>query len=321
MLELLIDRRLIFSESEIMVESTITHNRKKLESDMAQMSPWKLALLYMSILLILIEYSKRDNQDMVVLLDEPELHLHPKVLLGFITYLKRESMVTTCCIATHSVFLVPSTNFSEIIYIDDSTIQPHNSDLYNQLFDSVIGANEELCDFLTSRDMWQYYNFIAECFCKPNVVSNVNAKDEQFLKFKEFINRKQRLRKKITVLDYGAGSGRLGKIIKEEEKKTGESKVDYYYYDKYETNVPDDIDINKVCTNIRDIIREGRRFDCVVLMNVLHEIDVNEWEQIFADIYNILEDNGYLLTFEVIALLHGRPISTNFCIFINFMLY
>lgn len=305
-LELLIDRRLIFSESEIMVESTIIHDRKKLESDMAQMSPGELALFYMSILLILIEYSKQDNQDMVVLLDEPELHLHPKALLGFMDYLKRESMFTTCCIATHSVFLIPSINFSEIIYIEKSTIQPYNSNLYNQLFDSVIGVNEELCDFLISRDMWQYYNFITECFCKPNVVSKVNTKDEQFLKFKQFIDGKRRISGKITVLDYGAGSGRLGKTIKEEEKKSGESKVKYYYYDKYETNVPDGIDSSNAWTDIRDIIRDGRKFDCVVLMNVLHEIDVNEWEQTFADIYNILEDNGYLLIFEVIALLHGE---------------
>lgn len=41
-------------------------------------------------------------------------------------------------------------------------------------------------------------------------------------------------------------------------------------------------------------------------MNVLHEIDIEEWEETFSDINKILTDDGFLLVFEVVKLMHGE---------------
>lgn len=302
-LESLINRTLIF-ESDIMVKSNVSKTTKKLIDDLKQMSPGELSLFYLSILLISIKYNKHDNSKIVVLLDEPELHLHPDALIRFVNYLKTEKSINTCCIATHSIFLVPSLDFYEIIYIDDSKIQPHNSKMYCEIFDNIVGKHENIIDYLISRDMWQYYNFIADCFCLPNVVDKVNIKDEQFVKFAEHINKIKKIRNFITVLDYGAGSGRLGKTIKAAEESI-EKKVKYFYYDKYEKNPPKDLGY-PIYKDLKDIYSANQTFDCVVLMNVLHEIDVKEWLQTFQSIYNILDPNGYLLIFEVISLLHGE---------------
>lgn len=299
----LINRTLIF-ESDIMVKSNTSKTTKKLTDSLKQMSPGELSLFYLSILLIFIKYNKHDNSEIVVLLDEPELHLHPDALIKFVNYLKAEESINICCIATHSIFLVPLLDFYEIIYIENSKIQPHNSKMYCEIFDNIVGKHENIVDYLISRDMWQYYNFIADCFCLPNVVDKVDKKDEQFVKFVEHINQIKKIRNFITVLDYGAGSGRLGKIIKTAEESI-EKKVKYFYYDKYEKNPPTDLGC-PIYKDLQDIYSTNQKFDCVVLMNVLHEIDVKEWLQTFQSIYNILEPNGYLLIFEVISLLHGE---------------
>lgn len=36
------------------------------------------------------------------------------------------------------------------------------------LYNSIIGENEHLTDFLVSRDTWKYYQFIAECIYLPS---------------------------------------------------------------------------------------------------------------------------------------------------------
>lgn len=310
-LEILIDRQLKF-ESEIIVKSSSYEREKKLKDDLKQMSPGELALFYLCILLIIIKYNKDESQKLVVLLDEPELHLHPKAFINFIDYLKNEEAVEMCCIATHSIFLIPLFDFYEIIHIEKGMIQAYDSKLYSDIFENIIGENERLSDFLISRDTWKYYQFIAECFYLPTVVEKISTKDEQFLKFLNYIKALGKLEKNITILDFGAGGGRLGKTI----NKMGESenyirrKIKYFYYDRYQKK-PSDLDC-EAFSSIDEIQVNNKKFNCVILMNVLHEIDVNEWEKTFLEIYNILEDDGYLLIFEVIALLHGeQPYGDN----------
>ena len=304
-LEILIGRQLKFG-SEITVKSSTYESEMNLRDDLTQMSPGELALFYLCILIIIIKHNKDDSKKMVVLLDEPELHLHPKALINFIDYLKSEKTVKMCCIATHSIFLIPLFDFYDIIHIERGEVQPYNSKLYHEIFENIVGKNEQLTDFLISIDMWKYYQFIAECFYLPSTVDKVNVKDEQFLKFLRYIEKSGDSTRSISILDFGAGEGRLGKTIKCMGKSENHinKKIKYYYYDRYYEK-PADLDC-KAFKSIDEIKMKNKKFDCVILMNVLHEIDVKEWEKTFFDIYTILNDNGYLLIFEVIALLHGE---------------
>ncbi len=310
-LEVLINRQLEF-ESEIIVKSSIYKNEKNLKDDLKQMSPGELALFYLCILLIIIKYNKEENQKLVLLLDEPELHLHPKALMSFIDYLKNEGAIEMCCIATHSIFLIPLFDFYEIIHIENGTLQEYNSELYNDIYENIVGKNELLCDFLISRDLWKYYQFIAECFYFPKIVEKVSTKDEQFLKFLRYIQELTMFYLDIKILDFGAGGGRLGKAIKliGESENILREKIKYFYYDRYQEK-PTDLDC-EAFRSIHEIRLHNKKFNCVILMNVLHEIDINEWYNTFCDIYTILEDDGYLLIFEVITLLHGeQPYGDN----------
>lgn len=310
-LGILIDRQLTF-ESEIIVRSNSYENEMNLKDDLEQMSPGELALFYLSILLIIIKYNKNESQKLAVLLDEPELHLHPRALISFIDYLKKTGTIEICCIATHSIFLIPLFDFYEIIHIERGEVQAYNSKLYSDIFDNIVGENERLSDYLASRDMWQYYQFVAECFCLPTVVEKVDTKDEQFLKFLAYIESIVKLKRNITILDYGAGGGRLGKTINAmgNSENCIKRKIKYHYYDRY-SQKPADLEC-VAYSSIEEIQESKKKFNCVVLMNVLHEIDIREWEKTFFDIYHILEDDGYLLIFEVITLLHGeQPCGDN----------
>lgn len=233
-------------------------------------------------------------------------------MIKFIDFLRKEDAIEMCCIATHSIFLVPLFDFFEIIYIEKGKIKPYNSELYSDIFDNIIGENETLSDFLVSRDTWKYYQFIAECFYLPTVVEKVNTKDEQFLKFLDHITTLGEDKKNITILDFGAGGGRIGKTLirMAESENYIRRKIKYSYYDRYQEK-PADLECESF-RSIDEIQSSNKKFHCVILMNVLHEIDINEWEKTFSDIYGILEDKGYLLIFEVISLLHGeQPYGDN----------
>jgi len=303
-MEVLLNRQLIF-DNEIMVESIIDFKREEFKESLIKMSPGELALFYLSLLLILVKHKKSKDSKIVLLLDEPELHLHPKALINFCEKLKEFLNFELCCIATHSIFVIPKINFDEIIYVEHSKVQPPSSRLIENIYNSIVGDNIEISDFIASRDVWQYYKFIVECFSLPSVVSKVDTSDEQFLKFIEYIKQARKKNNQVTILDFGAGSGRLGKTI-ENYEKTNDAKLNivYDYYDKYQS-VPDDLNC-KSYQNINDIIEIEKKYNCVVLMNVLHEIDTSEWISTFKIIHNLLEDDGYLLIFEVISLIQGE---------------
>lgn len=308
LLRVLINRELVF-ENEIMMKSFVSNSTLTLNEDFKRMSPGEAMLFYLCYLLIILKSKKGEKKKLVLLLDEPEMHIHPKALIKFISYLKKQEIIDICCIATHSIFLVPIYKFREIIYIDKGEVQPYNSALYNNIFESVIGKDQSLSDFLISRDMWKYYQFITECFSLPTIVRKVNTKDEQFLKFVHHMELLGKQKKKITVLDYGAGAGRLGKTIYNSEDSI-KNKIEYFYYDKYDRK-PADLKCQSF-ENINEIKRDNKKFQCVVLMNVLHEIEVTDWENTFLEIYDMLEDDGYLLIFEVIILSYGeQPYANN----------
>ena len=118
-------------------------------------------------------------------MDEPELHLHPRALVEFIQWLYQDEKVEGLWVASHSLFLVPLFQFQEVIFFENSAVMPHNSHMYHQLYDDLIGIQYvDIYEFLKSLDNWQYYRFIVECFCLPSAVSKASSKDEQFQTFK-----------------------------------------------------------------------------------------------------------------------------------------
>ena len=296
--------RTIHFENEIYLHSNVYDKDELLNDAVNNMSPGELSLFYLGILIAFIKYGKNDK--IALLIDEPEMHLHPKALMSFFDYINNNDMIKYCCMATHSIYLIPLVDFYGIIYLSGGKVQNYTSKLYKEISSTILGDSNAIRDFLMSIETWQYYKFIAECFVLPEPVRKIKSNDEQFLKFQKYISALLSSKRQVDVLDYGAGDGRLYRIMKAVKKENSSlvDNVQYYYYDKYYKK-PDDLDCSSF-GSIEEITSKKKKFDCIVLMNVLHEIDICDWESTFKEIFSLLKNNGFLLIFEVKCLLEGE---------------
>ncbi len=274
-----------------------------------EFSPGELLLFYLSVFLMIIKQNHPEG--IVLIIDEPELHLHPHALVKMIQTLKESENVVELWIASHSLFLVPLFEFEEIIFIDQSTVYSRNSKMYKELFDSLVGLeNINQFEFLKSLDNWQYYQFIVECFCLPKAVDKADAKDEQFCKLLDSL-RDRMGDKPIQMLDYGAGKCRIWKCMQLlPETDSIKSRLIYTAYEPYpEGNLVGEF---KLYTDFSDIRKEKQQFQAVVLMNVLHEIEITQWKKTFQNIKSVLADDGILILIEVLSLTKGeQPYGNN----------
>ena len=290
-------KKLIDSRRKIHIED---RQGKKMPIDEALklFSPGETMLLYMSIFLSMQKNNKQEKS--IIILDEPESHLHPKALLDFIDMLQKNHKTETIWIATHSLFVIPKLKFENIIYIKDNTIEKRGSTIYNDLKLCLLGNKTEPIEtFFSSLSQWQYCEFIAECFTNPEVIDTVNSKDEQIQIFVDFLKSYRDKDITLNILDFGGGSARLGlslNLIKNEDKP----QYEYEIYDpmpKYEGKE------FKVYTKLDEI---KNKYDCIVMMNVLHEIKPTDWFETFNVISSMLKDNGYLVFVEVSVLTNGE---------------
>lgn len=277
-------------------------------SIISELSPGQRLLFYLCFFLY---YVQTVTRQLIIVMDEPEIHLHPRALVDFIQWIYQNEKVEGLWVASHSLFLVPLFQFQEVVFFEDGSVKPHNSHMYHHLYDDLIGIQYvDMYEFLKSLDNWQYYHFIVECFCLPVPVSEASSKDEQFQKFlnaiptdaSSFGGR---------ILDYGAGKFRIWECLQMylHEKK----EVQPFSYEAYEP-YPDDDSIKALATNgtlpfpLYKTAAElpENAYDVVVMMNVLHEIDVLEWEETFKIISKVLNPKGILLLLEVQTLTYGE---------------
>ncbi len=279
---------------------------KTIEDALTQFSPGEIMLFYMSIFLAIQKNSI--NIKRVIILDEPECHLHPKALIEFIKTLVENHKSETIWIATHSLFLIPEFNFENIIYIKDSEIVKRKSTIYRDLISGVLGDAKKTEDFFSSLSKWQYCEFIAECFANPKVIDMSNPEDEQIQLFVRFLQSfKAKEDVELKVLDFGGGSARLGKSLKLIDKIA--NNISYEIYDPYIENYNAEFILYE---NLEYI---SNKYDCVVMMNVLHEIEPSKWKKTFSDVCSLINDNGYLIFVEVSALSVGEmPNKTGYMV-------
>lgn len=285
-------KELVNRKKQIFVKG-VKGTLEQLSDELNRMSPGELMLFYMSIFLAIQQNGKNNK---VIILDEPESHLHPKALLTFIDILTKNCEFQQIWIATHSLFLIPEFQFENIIFMDNSVVQKRNSSVYASIVNALLGENNiKVKEFFSSLWQWQYCEFIAECFTNPTVISEVNPQDEQVQLFIQYLKENRPIR----VLDYGGGSGRLGLSI--EEAQIGKSgNIEYEIFDK--EKYPNGNRF-KVYTDLGKI---HKKYHCVVMMNFLHETDPKTWKTLFRQVESLMEENGCLFFVEVEVLTQGE---------------
>lgn len=299
------------SDKEIFVDNSKVFIKDRMDRTLSlkeaifDFSPGELMIFYISVFLSL---QKNSGQKSVIILDEPECHLHPKALLKFIQILKESDYFSSIWIATHSLFLVPEFEFKELVYIDNSSVIPRRSTIYKNIFTDLLGEDIiKTTQFLASLSQWEYCQYMAECFLDPDVIDTINPKDEQVLLFLKFLESHPTLK----VLDFGGGSARLGLSLLESENYLSD-KIKYEIYD------PNPEYKGKKFRIYRSVDKIEEKYDCIVMMNVLHEIEPSEWKSIFMDIHSLLNDGGYLLFVETAVLNKGEmPTKEGFLVLNN----
>jgi ABC-type hemin transport system ATPase subunit/SAM-dependent methyltransferase len=261
-------------------------------------SPGQKALFAYAVLLFYLDINSKANvKESIIIIDEPEKHLHPEAQLVLIDKLKEiVAEKGQLWIATHSIHILSHLENDEIFMVENGEVTLPSSMTPGKTFNSLMGLEQhiqELSAFVNSTSEWAYANFMCQCFKSPEVISCADPNDQQYLLFKKYLQDTI----PIKLLDFGAGSGRIASIINDD--KAIKEKVKYY---GYEINAAHH-DSLKNLPGIQALYQQtselgGDEFDLVLLCNVLHEIHPREWLQTFEEIKRVLKPNGYLLIVE-----------------------
>lgn len=263
-----------------------------------QFSEGEKVLFTYALLLFLLNTNPRIRfKESIIIIDEPELNLHPKAQIKLIESLqeliKDEGQLI---IATHSLSIVANLQYGSIHLVRDSKLFSPSSTIPFESVDELMGFDEhynKIVEFLVSTPSWAMINFMGECFEDPEVFEEANKNDPQIEIFKNIILNNE----SINILDFGSGKGRLIERIKESEK-TWKRINSYDCFDiKAEYNeLVKTIGANKVYNDLSEIPED--QYDLVILVNVLHEIPINEWTKTINTIKKNLKPDGFLAIIE-----------------------
>lgn len=289
----------------IMAQSIPRDRALALEDCLKELSPGELMLFYLSTFLFYLGHVSGKDRKIVLLMDEPELHLHPKALLAMLGMIESCDMIDQLWIATHSIFILPRFSFESLVYMHESKVLKLSSTTYQRVYDDLVGLeNIDMYELLCSIENWENYQFVVENFLLPQTKGNANKKDEQALKVLEVLKQIQAERP-LRVLDYGAGQCRLWECLKlaVPDKMERDQLLDYKAYDAYPSKKrPEEV----TYYTAKGKVEGAGGYDVVILMNVLHEIEPKKWCDVFSTIHSFLNKNGILIFLEVLSLTNGE---------------
>ncbi|MDK9707656.1 MAG: AAA family ATPase [Desulforhopalus sp.] len=256
-----------------------------------------------------------------LIVDSPETHLHPSLLEKYIQRLQRIVFPDygppgQFICATHSPILLSILDDYEIYriskYRGGNQYLGKNPSNRRLSYLDLVGDNllkSITIDLLETQNDPQFSRFLKECLDDYTVQGEAPKGDSQRLQITSCLASK--IGKKLRILDYGAGVGRnmfaifesLGHHFK---------KLEYVAYEPEKENFAKLEKLAKetkqkrlyVTDNVENI--KDRKFDIVLMSNVLHEIDVKDIVTCLGFIHSALKRKGLLIVQEH-QLLAGEP--------------
>lgn len=306
-------RKINHSETENGIQSTSSgfwklNNR---EFNYTEFSEGEKTLFTYALLFFLLDQNPKLNiRESIILIDEPELHLHPDSEIDLINGIRNVIGETgQLIIATHSINILSTLNYDEIFMVKDGVIKHPTQSTPGESLSELMSIQErvdKLIDFMNSVSIWTFVNFMAQCFSEPEAIQSSRENDPQIDAFKNAI--KNNLNKQSAMLlDFGAGKGRVYERIKSDH-----NFINKINYSALEPREEYHSEINKQgATLIYKSYKEipENTFDFVLLCNVLHEIPLDEWEENLNKIIKSLKTNGYLIIIESEVLNKGEKIG------------
>ena len=269
-------------------------------------------------LAVALHAQNKSLKNSIFILDEPENHLHPSVLIEFLDALSSVAENSQFWIATHSVPLlahIAQTEPASIWYVEDGNVSNAGTNPLKVLR-GLLGDDNKIAalnNFTSLPAQFAAINHAIECLYPPKVAGNSNN-DPQVAQINDLLNS-QNSENKTAILDFGAGKSRLlsglDELAANPNKKISEN-LDYFAYDPF-------LDDREISTGViseiyGDTVRrhfstreeffsnkDDLSIDVVAMCNVFHEIDPTEWLKTFDDqslINRALKDTGHILIVE-----------------------
>lgn len=286
-----------------------------------QLSPGQQYLLRMCVAL----HCNKVIGNSILLLDEPETHLHPDALLNLIRELHTRFKLKQIWIATHSVALLSKFNASDIWHMTERTAKRLGSKS-GPLMESLLGEESQraqLQEFIGAPVAFACNEFAYECLWEPPT-EPYKRNDPQVAVTLEAVLADSSAQRAV-VVDFGVGQGRFldGVGMDHPERLP---QLDYYAYDKYDTDkkicqavmIKHNVDKARYFNDIKALETELKgkgKATHVLLVNVLHEIPPEKWPESFATIMSLLREGGKLILVEAEELRFGeKPYMEGFLV-------
>ena len=263
-------------------------------------------------------------EEAILLVDEPELHLHPSALLEYIDRLIEVTPNGQVWIATHSIHILSRVDPSSLWFVEAGTAKWAGK-RPEAVLSALVGDETrigQLERFLHLPAVYAMERFASECLLSAEIV-DTGPEDSQSRQIRDILGKIEST--PLRVLDFGAGKGRILATLREQD--TFAQRIDYHAYelddtarsacvdavtDAYSTDA--ESPIKRVYANEDDIREKLNRasVDVVVMCNVLHEIEPNQWTKIFTGVLSdLLRPKGYLLIVEDMQIPRGEHAHTH----------
>ncbi|WP_171633404.1 AAA family ATPase [Paenibacillus plantarum] len=255
--------------------------------------------------------------EVIIMMDEPENHLHPSALIDVIKQIQASVTEGQIWIATHSIPLLSAFDPSLIWYMYEGSIS-YAGRSPEKVLRGLLGDVEQiskLSSFLTLPAQFASNQFAFECLLSPQVLMTPNN-DVQTTQIKATLKQLLETGSDLTILDYGAGKGRLlDNIYFSEDINERDQISTWLNYVAFDVSQDDESycrstiervyedSLQRYYNNATEVRADhgDNTFDVVVMCNVLHEIHPSAWLSVLGGtglIHHLLKDNGYLLIVE-----------------------
>ncbi len=254
-------------------------------------------------------------KDLVLIMDEPENHLHPSAIIETLDRIAKYVSNGQIWIATHSVPLLAHYDPSLIWFVENNKVS-YGGRITEKVLRSLLGDENEIArlqDFVSLPAQFATSRYAFECLFEPKTLQT-DSNDPQSVQIREEL-LKLTTTGKIRVLDFGAGKGRIISNLIDLDSETQKHLVDQLDYIAFDPDSKDkeycESAISKAYGNCNNRyfnsldklleIYDKESFNVVILCNVLHEIDPKEWLKLFSpegSISQLLGSKGFLLLVE-----------------------
>lgn len=250
--------------------------------------------------------------ELILMMDEPENHLHPGAIIEVLNILKEKIPNGQIWIATHSISIIAHFYDSNNLWFMNEGQVKFAGKIPEQVIQSLVGSKdgvEKIHSFLDQPAQLAAARYAYECLCPPLTVMTETG-DPQVNQIRNTIQNLYEQKGAIKLLDFGAGKGRLIANLNDYDQK--ENLPDKINYVALDCSL-DDKDaclnsIEKVYGNTDkrhylsydSVLEEHHKksFNLIVLCNVFHEIHPDSWLEIVKQIDDLLENEGFLLIVE-----------------------